>query len=345
MLGVYDIEGYSRGRILWKGLKLAGADVDLLIPKHRTKYFAIAKRLLKKDFDVVVCTGKLVLWTAWLLKWWHRRQVIFDTFISDYDTLVLDRKLVKQGTLKSFFIWWGDKLAFKIADHTFFTENEQRDFCANEFKLDLSNCEEVFIGADNEIFKPLPKVKHDGFVVFFHGTFIPLQGIEYILRAAKRLESHKDIRFEIIGAGQTFPEMKALYDELKLTNVHLAGMKPITEVPKLLAAADIGLGLFGNTEKTQHVIPNKAFEITGCGMPLLTGDTPPLRRWLGPENAKFCKVADPEALANAILELKKNPAEREKLAKNGHQRYLETSTIEAVGKRLLSLIDEWTSSE
>ncbi len=42
------------------------------------------------------------------------------------------------------------------------------------------------------------------FNVLFWGNYIPLQGIKYIILAAKELEKHSDICFTLIGKGQDY---------------------------------------------------------------------------------------------------------------------------------------------
>ncbi len=341
MLGVYDINGYARGRILWKGLQSQKIPVDIVLPKTR-KYLAIAKRLLKKDFDIILATGKLVLLTAWLMKWWHRKPIVFDVFISDYDTMVIDRKLVKPGSLKAKLLWFGDRWSCKIADHIIHDTEEHIDYFVDEFSLSREKFEEVLIGADDEIFAPLAEKPHKGFRVLFHGTFIPLQGIPYILNAAKTLEAHKDISFDIIGAGQTFDEMKTLAHTLRLTNIIFHGMKRVEQLPSYYEDADVGLGIFGDTPKTLRVIPNKAYEILAMKRALISGDTPPMRRWLADgTHALLCKVADAQTLANAILALKKDAALRSNLAEQGYQQYVKTSSNAAIGIRLNGLFSKW----
>ncbi|GAG66233.1 unnamed protein product, partial [marine sediment metagenome] len=53
----------------------------------------------------------------------------------------------------------------------------------------------IWVGADESIFYPIKQKETGDFVVLFFGTFIPLQGVETIIKSAKKLENQKDIRY------------------------------------------------------------------------------------------------------------------------------------------------------
>lgn len=337
MLGVYELKGYSRGRILYKGLKKNKVDVDIFLPK-KNKYVEIAKRILKKDYDVLLVNGKLVFWTAWILKFLHRKPIVLDVFISDYDTLVKDRKLVKDGSLKAKLLWLNDKYACHVADKVILDTDQHIDYFVKEFRLKKNNFEEVLVGSDDEIFFPKKKTER-GFYVTFYGTFIPLQGIEYILRAAKSLEK-EPIKFKIIGKGQTYDEMMTLKDKLKIKNIEVLDFIPLEVLSKNISEADICLGIFGHSDKATRVIPNKAFDTIAMKKPLITSSTPATRAFFKhKENAYLCKIADHRSLANAILKLKKDTKLRNRIADGAYKLYKETSNPEMIGKKLNKILD------
>jgi len=340
MLGVYDINGYSRGRILWKGLTANNVDVDLFLRTGRAKYFSIAKRLLKKDFDVVLVNGKLVLLTAWLLKWWHRKPVVFDVFISDYDTLVFDRKIVKEGSLKARLLWWSDKISCMLADRNFLDTQSHIEYFVRTFKSDPAKFSIIYIGSDDDVFTFQPMPKNTGTVVYFHGTFIPLHGMDVIVRAAKLLEDDKSITFHIVGKGQTYEPTRKLADELHVTSINWEPLLGLHELPKRMAKGDISLGNFGASEKAKMVITHKAFDTISCGRPLITVDTPAHREvfthgktaWLVPPN-------NPEALAEAIRTLAKDRKLRETIAENGHALFAEKYSTKEIGQALKGVLE------
>ena len=68
MIGVSDLRWYSRGHILSDGLTENKVNVETVFLTKKMKYGRIAFRLLKRDFDVVISTGKIVLLISWLLK-------------------------------------------------------------------------------------------------------------------------------------------------------------------------------------------------------------------------------------------------------------------------------------
>lgn len=341
MLGVYDINSYSRGRILYKGLQVNGTDVDLFLRTGKTKYLAIAKRLLKKDYDIILANGKIVLLTAWLLRWLHRRPIVFDTFISDYDTLVFDRKLVRQGSLKAGLIWWSDRIAAQLATINVLDTLAHVAYFQELFGTDPSRFRIVHVGSDDDVFTFQPLPKNKGIIVYFQGTYIPLHGTDTIVRAAKLLEDDPSIRFHMVGKGQTYDASRKLADGLNVKNIDWEAIIGLHELPKRMALGDISLGNFGESEKAKRVITHKAFDTVSLGRPLITADTPAHREvfthgktaWLVPPN-------DPVALAEGIRTLAKDRKLRESIAKQGHEAFLGHYSTKKIGEALLHVLND-----
>ena len=175
------------------------------------------------------------------------------------------------------------------------------------------------------------------FLVLFWGSFIPLQGVEYIVKAAKRLEKCSDVQFQIIGRGQEHKKILKLADKLKISNIDFVDRISYEVVPKYIKKADVCLGIFGDTQKTQRVIPNKVYEAIAMEKPVITADTPAARElFIDRKNILFCKTADPEDLAEKILELKNNKDLREKIAKGGYKVFKNYATPRIVVRNLLN---------
>ena len=341
MLGTYDLNEYSRGRILYKGLLKNNVKVSLFLPKGKLKYFKLARRLLKKDYNIILVNGKLNLILCKILKPFHRRPIVFDVFISDYDSLVKDRKLVKENSFKARILWLLDKYTCKWADFVILDTKAHIKYFVKEFGLKTSKFKEIYIGADEEIFRPTSyqNKKNKKFIVLFHGTFIPLQGIEYIVKAAKLLEKDREILFQIIGYGQTFKKIKKLVARLKIKNIHFLGFQEISKIPTYISKADVCLGIFGETQKAKRVIPNKAFEVIAMKKPLITADTPAIKElFIHRKNCYLCKISDEKSLAVAIKELKNDFNLRKKIALNGYKLFKEKCTSKEIGNRLKKLL-------
>lgn len=177
------------------------------------------------------------------------------------------------------------------------------------------------------------------FLVVFWGSFIPLQGIQCIVRAAKILEKYSNIRFSIIGKGQTGPDIRRLAEKLSLINTEFLGLVANRDLPDYINRADICLGIFGDTEKTQRVIPNKVYEAIAMKKPVITADTPAARElFTNRKNILFCKTADPKDLTKKILEIKNNPVLGKKIAEDAHILFNRKATPRILGKELKSVL-------
>ena len=339
-----------RNRIIMKGLKQNSIEVVecrdtsnifLRYPKLMKKYFGL------RDLDAIIIgePGQTSVLLARILINKTEKPLIFDAYLSLYEMMVYDRKLVKENSFKAKYFYYLDKIPCKLADVVLLDTNEHINYFNEEFGINKDKFRRVFIGADTDIFYPrqIEKENNDQFTVLFHGSFIPLQGIQYIIKAAKILEKYTDINFEIIGKGQTFNEMIKLSKSLNSQNITFMGSIKYEEIPNYIARADIGLGIFGDTDKAKRVIPNKAYEIIAMKKPLITGDSPAARElFVNGKNAILCKMADPESIAESILCLKEDDNLRRKIAKNGYNLFREKASPNVIGqdvkKNLESLV-------
>lgn len=338
--GFYD-PAYARNRVLIKGLRANGVEVIECRDRSRglKKFVRLFSKLrsLKKDYDVVI-VGFLGHTAVPFAKIFSSKPMIFDAFISLYDSNVFDRKTTKSWSIRSWYYWFLDRLSMSLADVVLFDTNEHINYAVKEFGIARSKFRRIFVGTDDEIFYPREKQENQSFIIHFHGTFIPLQGIECIIRVAKLLEK-EEMRFNILGSGQTYPAIKKLTSDLEVKNIDFIDRVEYAKLPEYINQGDICLGIFGRTLKAKRVIPNKIYEYSAMRKPIITADTPAIRE-LFSENDIYLVPADPEAIASAILKLKNDAKLRESLADNAYNKFKKFATPGILGNQLKKIAAE-----
>lgn len=280
-----------------------------------------------------------VLINSPIVSYRSRKPLILDGFMSLYDSNVFGRQKYKPQSFWGYYYWLVDWVAFHLGDRVLFDTKRHIEFISKEFGIKKDKMARSFAGARENIFQPLPYKRNDSkFRVLFHGTFIPSQGIEFILQAAKTLEKDKDIEFLIIGDGQVKNEMLELAKKINVKNVEFLGRMNPGELVNNISQADVCLGLFGRADKIQRVIPTKVFECAAMARPVITGEAPAVRELFNDESIMFVKIADPDDLVRGILNLKNDPELREKLAKNGYELFKKNASAYSIGKELKSLM-------
>jgi len=339
MMGMYDMDDYARAKVLYKGLKENRINVKTCLRKGFFGYLGIISSVLKKDYDVLILNGRPLLFAV---RPFTRKPIILDAFISIYDTEVNDTKHFKKGSFKANLTRFVDRWSCKLSDRIILDTEEHIYYFAREFRLKKEKFDEVFVGAEEDIFRPMKVKKEEDtgkFLVLFYGTFIPLHGVDYILRNIKKLEKNKDIIFKIIGKGQTYDKSMRLAKELRLKRTEFVDWVKYKDLPQEIAKADICLGNFGNTGKSKRVIVNKIFQCLACKKPVITIKSGSSKRlFRHKENIYLCDITKKDALAKAILELKENPGLRTKIAENGYKLYKKRFTIRRIGKDMINVI-------
>jgi glycosyltransferase involved in cell wall biosynthesis len=197
--------------------------------------------------------------------------------------------------------------------------NQHIEYFCEEFGLDASKFQRVLVGADPAYASEEPvKPCEDRFVVLHYCKFAPLHGMPYILDAANQVRDDREIVFKIVGGGQTFAESKAYAERLGLENLELIPWLEPDDLRHAIREAHVCLGIFGDTPKAQRVVPNKVYQCLAGGAAVVTGRSPASEELLvDREHALLCEMASGEAIADAILELKRSPALRKRLGEDG----------------------------
>lgn len=343
--GTFD-PAYSRNKILIRGLEENGVEVlECRTEKGGvSKYFDLFKKhwKLRKGYDVMV-VGFPGFQAMILARFLTSKPIIFDAFVSMYDSVVLDRKQTSSRSLKAGYYWWLDKISMTLPEIVLFDTQSHIEYVIKDFGISDNKFVRIFLGADTDVFysksKDEWKPKGSKFKVGFYGHFIPLQGVEYIVRSAKLLEDHEDIVFEIIGDGQEKQRILDLVNELDVKNINFVGNVSLSEVAKIMSGCDVCLGIFGDTNKTKRVIPNKVYECIALGKPVVTADTPAIRELFDENDLFLTEISSPESIAKTILYIKENVEESERKAEKAHTKLIEFVSIEKLGLELKKISD------
>lgn len=254
-----------------------------------------------------------------------RKYIINDFFISNYDTYVYDRKKITKYNPRAWWKFFQDWFNFRYSKYLLSDTQAHFEYWQSLFGPYKGKHFVLPVLADKTIYYPSKSIKpeHEKVSILFYGSFIPLHGIDIILNAFHLLEKEQ-IPFEatIIGKGQTYQQMKQLYNELHLQNVTMDGtFIKETELAKKIREADIVLGIFGESTKAKSVIPNKAYQALASRKALITMHSDTLYEFLTDEDMLTCQNT-PESLAEAMKKLLLNPQFIATCQQNGYNRFL-----------------------
>lgn len=346
-LGFYEPNAF-RDEVYIEGLKRNGIEVIECNDYSKSKllkYWRVFCRhwRIRKQYDLMIVShsskvlghsNHFIVPFARLIS---RKKIIYNALCSTYEAAILSRKIAKKSSLSAGFYWLTDYLACRCASLVLVESEEQKKFFIKQFKIKEKKCIRIWTGANDKKFFIEPVKKNKKFTVVFRGGFLPETGIEHIFKAAKKLEN-ENVDFLILG----YPKTEKI--EQRIENIKSENLKVITDylplgkLRKLMLSAHVSLGQFGDNERIQRTIPYKAFESLVLGLAYLTGEAAGVKELLTNRvNCLFARVADPDDIAQKILELKNNPELRKKIAENGYKLYKEKLTPKALGKELLNI--------
>jgi glycosyltransferase involved in cell wall biosynthesis len=314
--GSFDAARHPRVQVLLDGLRARGVDVDVcnvpleLDTADRVKVLAQpwrlpllaltilgtwlrlarqARRSPRPDAVLVGYLGHFDVLLARLL--FRRTPIVHDMLIFASDT-ARDRGA---GGLKQALLRRLDAAAVAASDLVVVDTDEHLAMLPADR---LGDGLVVPVGAPQGWLAPDPEPRPGPLRVVFFGLYTPLQGAPVIGEALALLPPDL-VQVTMVGTGQDLARTRALAGPADVT---WRDWVAPAELPALVAAHDVCLGIFAAEGKGTRVVPNKVFQGAAAGCAVVTSDTAPQRRALG-DAAVLVPPGDPQALAKALLEL------------------------------------------
>lgn len=354
--GTYDVRTHPRVGVLLDGLRRRGYSVaELNRPlgigtagrvaalSHPTQLLHFAVTLLTRWCELavgslrfrgaahpdVVLVGYLGHFDVVLARaLFPRARIVLDHLIFAADT-AKDRGIgqsLRMSLLQSL-----DRIALEVADDIVVDTPAHREMVPLNLRPKVLT---VLVGAPEAWFDARPskprhlKASHGALLsVIFFGLYTPLQGSPTIARGLRDAAKICPLEITMVGTGQDYDECRKILTD---TNVVWIEWTESEELPRLVAAHDICMGILGTTPKARNVVPNKVYQGMAAGCCVITSDTTSQRKVLG-EDVIWCTPGSSEQLTEIIVGLSSNPQKldlmRERAAMHADLHFMPDTTV------------------
>ena len=331
-----------RMSFLWHFLKALGRAFTIHIPPD-TKWVTV----LFPDNENI--------WTARLYRVLHRRhyKIIFDPFISIYDTYVYNKPLhalaypLLGPLLKQWLRWYESRL-FNSADILLTDTDNHGRYLTQTLNI-TRPFQKILISADEKNFQPT-RLEDTQFwhtqplQVLWYGKISLMHGVDYIWNALDELPAGK-IVVTLIGDFSKFDQRKMEMWQQQGKLQYLPEKPPQyvgqAKIIECLQNSHVLLGMFGRTEKSGNVITNKEYEALCSGRALVTLRAQ--REFL--EHNRNCIMVDPNRPSEfvaALLALAQDRATVQRIAQQGREDYVRYASQERLSESLRHILAQAT---
>jgi glycosyltransferase involved in cell wall biosynthesis len=160
-------------------------------------------------------------------------------------------------------------------------------------------------------------IPEDARLLIFQGWLSSIRGVDDVIRGVEFMDP--SIHFLVVGYGDVLSDLQRLaYDCGVADRVHFTGRVEPEEMLSYTLAADLGVIPYKGVDPNYYYCsPNKLFEFTMAGLPMVASNLPFLAR-IGRDygHVHAVNVADPKALAEAVNDILLNPERLRALQSN-----------------------------
>lgn len=247
------------------------------------------------------------------------------------------------------FVAMLERMAMLAADVITSPSDDLADFVAQDMHYPREQITIVRNPIDPNVFSPEgPKaLAADGKLkVLFVGRLEERKGIGDLVNAIpKVVKQFPSVRFVIIGddtnnaKGQrsVLAELKdSLHQNNCIQHVEFINRIPLIELPNYYRSADISIvpSVYDNS-------PYTCLEAMSCGLPVIGTSGGGTKEYIvNGESGVIIPPRDPEAIADALLNLLQNEQERKRLAANARQRVLDEFQRKAIAAKTVALYEQ-----
>lgn len=276
---------------------------------------------IKEDFDVVFANQTSpVMMSGGALAYGKKHQKKVVLYCMDLWPASLAAGGIREGSLIYRVFEKISRAIYRSADKILISSESFRDYLTEKFQIADETIQYHPQYADITC-EGVTSDEKDTVDLMFAGNIGVAQSVPTILKAAKLLEGHKELRWHIVGDGSELANCQRLAEELKLENVIFHGRKDHSEMPKFFAMADAMLLTLIADPFISLTLPGKAQAYMAAGKPIIGSANGEIPLVIQKSGCGFCAEAENEkGLAEAVERFLECP-DQEQLGKNALDYY------------------------
>ncbi|MBT2502630.1 glycosyltransferase [Curtobacterium sp. ISL-83] len=214
---------------------------------------------------------------AWLVARLRGARLVVDHFVGLHETVVEDHGTVRATSPRARLLALQDRLAARLAD-VCITDTEPR--AGRLSRVRKRPVIALPVGAPVWARPALEpnRAATDELRLLFFGNYLPLHGVDFIVRTLAELAALRAFTVSFIGNGPTRPDIERMARMLGIGG-RCTFTDPVPEDALIdhIHGADIVLGVFGPSRKAREVVPNKVWQALAAGKRCVSGDGPAVR--------------------------------------------------------------------
>ena len=276
-----------------------------------------------------------------------QKKIVVDYYISQYDTIVNDRKIASKDSLQGKLTLFKDRYFLNIADIVVFLNKAESAYYQKVAGINLNSSKiriiPLCIDYKQEI---LQKSRQDGefFNVCWWGTYIPLHGLDNLIKSLSHVHNDK-IRLYLFGDSDakaapyiSLIESLGLGEKIVVNNKYSFSNGKLA--PFLMQNCDLAIGNFGPSEKAKTVLVNKLVDSLSLGIPCLTMKTSATAELISNNEGLIIAEPTPEDIASKIDICARNSSDLQKIGQAGRKKYLDMFSPDSFKIKLTEILKE-----
>ena len=328
----------------WQNIKISPCSAQ-----GKAKFWRLFKSAQKlcreKPFDLIVTNDAILGYLGHLLKKKFGGKLNINVFGAE----IYNPDWLKQRFLNH-LLRFIQRRALKKTDSIRTDTTTARDLIHQHEKIPLNKIWVIPVAPDQKSIQIFSQAKKDlklrqkyldqdfSKLVLSVASFEKCKDIPNLLKAAQKvIQQSPQAKFLIVGDGPGREKIEKLIRKLELTqSVVLAGKIPYSKLPSYYASADLFV-LSSLHEGLPRVIMEAAF----AKLPVVTTDINGAQDLIKPQESGYIvPTKNPQALAEAILDILKNPAKSHQFAEKMHSHVIDYCNFD---KNLEKMKQMWIS--
>ena len=249
----------------------------------------------------------------------------------------------RRGGFVHRFLRWSERRTYRAADVVIATNETYRRMAMTRGGVPRERTFVVRSAPDPlqvHRVEPDPRLKRGRpFLVAYLGTMGPQDGVDILVRAARRTLDQRpgQVRFMAMGGGNQRQALADLARELGMTDddFSFTGRVDDEDVRRTLSTADVAVSPDPANDFNEHSTMNKTLEYMATALPVVAFDLAETRVSAG-DAAAYAPPNDAAALGDLVIELLDDPERRARMGAIGLERVTGPLSWERSAEQLLA---------